>query len=99
MNCTDLQFAFYDANNRVQNRYDRMGWAAGASAASTIASIARSVYTHGVNGDPASALTPDALARAGIVGGAAYDTYMADILVAQWNRNILGGLMRIKGCM
>lgn len=99
LTCTDLQLAFYDANNRVNNRYDRLGFAAGTAAAGTIAQIARGVYTNGVTGDAAAALTPQALARAGIGGSAAYDTYLADILVAQWSRNILGGLMRVKGCM
>jgi hypothetical protein len=98
--CTDLQLAFYDANNRVKSLFDNVAYYTEAVTAGTIVAIARNAWANAlVSGDAAAALAEAALLRGTVFWGAAIDSYGADLVTAMWNRNVIAGLMRVKGCM
>ena len=99
LTCANISLAFYDANRRVNSMMGAIGYVAGGVTLGTVTTTARSLWANGVQGNAASAVTVESLARTGMIASVALDTYMVDVLVAQWNRNILAGQMRLHNCM
>jgi hypothetical protein len=98
--CTDVSNAFYDANRRVSNMQSLFAFEAGSTALGTMVGIIGQMWATAAQGNsPADALTAAALERRLMIASVAIDVEGTQLIAATWDRNILAGLMRTKGCL